>query len=219
MKTFNIFLSFTMKHSVLILVLTFLTLSAFQCSDCEEELHDEKQYSVNIFPEISSFSIGDSITLSSSMSSQINLELSNTIFDNSNQSIEYRIKVFKIEPNNEDATPARQHFEISNQTGDIRFPSSRILDVEISETCNATLCEFELDLIPTTNGYYGISLESGHFGFEDDCQLLSLIPNEIEAASNNFEICEEINTTRFRLDNSFNSDPQSIDRFYFFKVE
>ena len=157
--------------------------------------------------------------MSSSISSQIELELSGTIHDNTDQLINYRLEVFEGVSNDVDVIEGRNNFEFIDIDGSVFIPPARTWEIEIENTCNETLCELEFGLVPQRTGYFGLFLQTGSFGFNDECQFLSLIPTEIESSgSNNFEIFDEIDLKSIRIDGSFFRNPESENFLYFFKV-
>ena len=96
-----------------LLFLSSLIFLNFQCNDCEDELHDRTGFSVTTNLDQNTFSIGDTILMSSSISSQIELELSGTIHDNTDQLINYRLEVFEGVSNDVDVIEGRNNFELS----------------------------------------------------------------------------------------------------------
>jgi hypothetical protein len=191
----------------------------FQCNDCEDELHDRTGYSVTTNSDQNTFSIGDTLLISSILSSQIELELSGTIHDNIDQFINYRLEVFEGVNNDIDVIEGRDNFEFIDIVGNVFIPPARTWEIGIENTCNDTLCELIFGLIPQRTGYFGLFLQTGSFGFNDECQFLSLIPTEIESSGgNNFEIFDEIDLNSIRIDGSFFRNPESENLLYFFKV-
>lgn len=202
-----------------ILFLSSLIFMNFQCNDCENELHDRAGFSVTVNSDQNTISIGDSLLISLSISSQIELELSGKIHDNTDQFINYRLEVFEGVNNDIDVIEGRDNFEFINIVGNVFIPPSRTLEIGIENTCNETLCELEFGLIPQRTGYFGLYLQTGSFGFYDECQFLSLIPTGIESiGSNNFEIFDEINLKSIRIGGSFFRNPELENLLYFFKV-
>lgn len=204
---------------LLVLFLSSLLFVNFQCNDCEDELHDRTGFSVRTNSDQSTFSIGDTILISSSISSQIELEFSGIIHDNTDQLINYKLEVFEGVNNDIDVIEGRDNFEFINIVGNVFVPPSRTWEIRIENTCNETLCELEFGLIPQRTGYFGLFLQTGNLGFNNECQSLSLIPTGIESSgSNNFEIFDEIDLNSIRIDGSFFRNPESENLLYFFKV-
>ena len=209
---------FSTKY-LLVLFLSSLIFMNFQCNDCENELHDRTDFSVTTNQDQNTFSIGDTILISSSMNSQIELEFSGTIHDNADQLINYRLEVFEGVNNDIDVIEGRDNFEFIDIVGNVFIPPARTWEIGIENTCNETLCELEFGIIPQRTGYFGLFLQTGSFGFNDECQFLSLIPTGIESSgSNNFEIFDEIDLNSIRIDGSFFRNPESENILYFFKV-
>jgi hypothetical protein len=153
------------------------------------------------------------------MNSQIELEFSGTIHDNADQLINYRLEVFEGVNNDIDVIEGRDNFEFIDIVGNVFIPPARTWEIGIENTCNETLCELEFGIIPQRTGYFGLFLQTGSFGFNDECQFLSLIPTGIESSgSNNFEIFDEIDLNSIRIDGSFFRNPESENILYFFKV-
>ena len=173
---------FSTKY-LLVLFLSSLIFMNFQCNDCEDELHDRTDFFVTANPDRNTFSIGDTILISSSINSQIELEFSGTIHDNTNQLINYRLEVFEGVNNDIDVIEGRDNFEFIDIVGNVFIPPARIWEIGIENTCNETLCELEFGIIPQRTGYFGLFLQTGSFGFNDECQFLSLIPTRIESVS------------------------------------
>lgn len=209
---------FSTKY-LIVLFLASLIFMNFQCNDCEDELHDRTDFSVTTNPDQNTFSIGDTILISSSINSQIELEFSGTIHDNTDQLINYRLEIFEGVNNDIDVIEGRDNFEFIDVVGNVFIPPARTWEIGIENTCNETLCEMEFGLIPQRTGYFGLFLQTGSFGFNDECQFLSLKPTEIESrGSNNFEIFDEIDLNSIRIDGSFFRNPESENLLYFFKV-
>ena len=203
----------------LILILSSFVLMNFQCSDCDDELHDRSNFSATLSTLQNTFEVGDTLILSSSFSSQIKLEFSETTHDNANQLINFTLEVFEGIENDKDAIQARDNFEFIDLKGNVFIPQARTWEISISNTCDENLCELEFGLIPQKAGYYGFLLGIGSFGFADECQFLNLIPTKIESnGNNNFEIFNEINLTNIRTDGAFFANPESEDLLYFIKV-
>ncbi len=191
----------------------------FQCNDCDDEIHDRTNYSVTPNSNQNIIPIGDTLIISTSFSSQIELELSGTIHDNSNKFINYRMKMFEAQENNNDVIQARDNFEFINLIGHVSFPPSRTMEIVIENTCDEDLCELQFGIVPQQTGYFGLFLQTGSFDYENECQFLTLFPTEIQSdGDNNFEIFEEINLSTIRIDGSFFSNPETEDLLYFFKV-
>lgn len=191
----------------------------FQCNDCDDELHDRANYSVTPNSNQNIIPIGDTLIISTSFSSQIELELGGFIHDNSSQLINYRMEVFEAQDNNIDAIQARDNFEFINLTGNVSIPPARTWEIVIENTCDENLCELQFGIVPQQTGYFGLFLQTGDFGFENECQFLTLIPTEIQSnGDNNFEIFEEINLSSIRIDGSFFRNPETENLLYFFKV-
>ena len=203
-------------------ILLFLLFSNFQCDDCKDKLHDQSSFTAGITPQQLSYNIGDTILLGTSFSALIPLERSKTTHDNANQMISFVVQVFEVKPNNEEVTNGIENFDIRSRTGQIipSFYYDRRLAKEIVNTCDNDGCEFLIELIPKKKGIYCFSLLNSRFG-EAECESLSLIGNDFGLEGNNFEICEEINTSQFRLleGGAFYSNPEEVQRFYFFEVD
>lgn len=196
----------------------------FQCNDCENEHHDKSSFTANIFPLKDIYNIGDTILLGTIFNSLVNLENSNTTYDNSNQNVSFVVQVFEVNPNNEVIIDGIEDFEISNRIGQIVYSPyyERRLAKEITNVCDDDNCEFLIEIIPKRKGIYCFSLLNSPFG-EKECQYFDLINNDFGLNDNNFKVCAEINTTQFRLLESgaggtYYSNPEEISRFYFFKV-
>ncbi|MCB0521970.1 MAG: hypothetical protein H6577_04380 [Lewinellaceae bacterium] len=212
MKSFNLTI-------YLFLILSCITLMNFQCNDCDDELHDRTNFSVTPNSTQNIISIGDTLIINTSFNSLIELEFSGSIHDNSNQLINYRLEIFEGQNNNIDAIQGRDNFEFINLIGNVFIPPARTWEIVIENTCDENLCELEFGIIPQQTGYYGISLQTGSFGFEDECQFLTLIPTEIQSnGDNNFEIFEEINISSIRIDGTYFGNPEREKLLYFFKV-
>lgn len=206
-------------NSFFFLILSSLIFMNFQCNDCDDELHDRANYSVTPNSNQNIIPIGDTLIISTSFSSQIELELGGFIHDNSSQLINYRMEVFEAQDNNIDAIQARDNFEFINLTGNVSIPPARTWEIVIENTCDENLCELQFGIVPQQTGYFGLFLQTGDFGFENECQFLTLIPTEIQSnGDNNFEIFEEINLSSIRIDGSFFRNPETENLLYFFKV-
>lgn len=203
----------------LLFILSGLILLNFTCNDCEEEIYDSSDFSVTLNSTQNTFIIGDTLSLHTIFDSQMELENSGATYDNSDQRINFDVKIFKAHPADNHIIGGRDNFEIIGQIGDVFIPSSRKWRVNIKNICSEDVCELELGLIPQRIGYYGISLQSGRFGTEDVCQNLTLSPTEIESnGNNNFEIFREIHLRSIRVDGSFFRNPETEELLYFFKV-
>jgi len=129
------------------------------------------------------------------------------------------MEVFEAQDNNIDAIQARDNFEFINLTGNVSIPPARTWEIVIENTCDENLCELQFGIVPQQTGYFGLFLQTGDFGFENECQFLTLIPTEIQSnGDNNFEIFEEINLSSIRIDGSFFRNPETENLLYFFKV-
>ena len=200
----------------------FLLFSNFQCDDCNGKLHGRSSYTADIMPLQESYAIGDTISLGTSFSSKIPLENSRTTHDNSGQMAWFAVQVFEVRPDNETIVEGIEDFDIFSRTGSI-FPhpyyESR-LAIEITATCDTDNCAFQVGIIPRKAGIYCLSLLDSSFG-ENECASLRFIGNDFGLEDNNFDICQEINTTQFRLleGGAFFSNPEEVGSFYFFRVE
>ena len=204
---------------VFLLILSSLIFTNFQCNDCEDTLHDRSSFTVIPNSTESTFTIGDTLFLTTSFSSQIELELSGSTHDNSNKFINYTVELFEGVKDNIDAVEARDNFEFINSIGTVSIPFARTWEIVVENTCDENLCELEFGMIPNKTGYFGLSLRSGFFGNEDECQFLSLVPTEIESNdNNNFEIFNDLNLSKIRTHGSFYRNPELESLLYFFKV-
>jgi len=191
----------------------------FQCNDCDEELYDRSEFSSTFNTLESTIAVGDTLIMSTSLSSQIELEFSETTYDNTNQLINYGLEIFEGRENNNDAIQAREKFEFIDLKGNVLIPEARTWEINIENTCDENLCELEFGLIPQQAGYYGFLLRLGNFGITNDCQYLTLWPSEIESGgNNNFEIFNEINLSSIRVDGAFFANPELENLLYFIKV-
>ena len=205
--------------NLLLILLSSLIFTNFTCNDCEEELHDQKNYSIMVLPQQIIYEIGDTIIVSANFSSQIELELSNQIHDNTDQLANFNIEIFQGIESNVDAIQARDDFEIIDITGNTLIPLRRTWEIQVENTCNENLCELVFGIIPRNVGYFGISQKLGRFGYENECQNFTLIPSEIESnEDNNFEIFNEINISRIRINRSYYANPETENSLYFFRV-
>ncbi len=203
-----------------LLLLSSLFFINFTCHDCEDTLTDRSNFSVIPSTSQNTFSIGDTLFLSTHFSTQMELEFSGTVYDNSNQLVNYTMKLFEGTNVNNTSIEARDNFEFLNSIGFVSFPYSRTFEIVPENRCDEDLCELEFGIIPQKKGYFGIMLRSGRFGYEDNsCQSLSLMPTEIESnGNNNFEIFNEIGLSTIRIEGSFFRNPESEALLYFFKV-
>jgi len=207
-----------------LIALSFISLffCNFQCNDCEDEIHDQSSFTANIIPLQENYDIGDTILIGARFSALIPLENSKTTFDNSNQIMTFVIQIFEVKPNNELIIDGIQNFDVISRIGQIN-PSSYYdnrLAKEITNTCDDENCEFQIEINLRKKGIYCFSMLNSRFG-EMECQNLSLVKNDFGLDDNNFEICQEINTNRFRVleGGSFFSNPEEIESFYFFRVD
>jgi len=191
----------------------------FSCTNCDNELYDRTSYSALISPQTNAINIGDTLNFSSINSSLFELEFTNQSYDNSNAPISFKLALFKVEASNQDASSAREQFELIPQIGELSFRDIFENELIMHNDCADEVCQFSLDLVPMVPGYYGIQLKYGVIQTQDECTSISLQPFEIVSNGNNFEICQEINTIRFRLDGSFYTNPGDDKNFYFFKVQ
>jgi len=205
-----------LTYYISLLFIALMTMN-FQCNDCDEELHDQSNFDVVVNLTESVMSIGDTINLKTELDSQIELKHSESIYDNSNQAINYRIKIFEATSGNTNASPARDDFDFVDVKGNVSL-LFRPWEINIDNTCDDQLCELEFGMIPQRTGYFGILLQLGNFGL-GDCQFLTLFPNEIQSnGTNNFGVFEEINISRIRVDGANFKNPETEKRLFFFKV-
>ncbi len=203
----------------LALVLSSLLIMNFQCMDCADELYDNSSYSVTINPNLSTFSIGDTLILNTNLNSQILLENSGIIHDNSNLPISYSMLVFEGVNNDSTVISAIDNFDYISLDGNVTLPNFNTWKVNISNSCNNNSCNLEFGLVPQRSGYFGLLLETGDIGNNYNCQNLSLIPIGINSSGgNNFEIFSEIDINSIRINSSFWSNPESENLMYFFKI-
>lgn len=206
--------------TLLLLVLSSLVLMNFQCNDCEDVLHDRFFFSVIPNSTQNTFKIGDTLILTTSFSAQIELEFSGEVYDNSNQIVDYRLEIFEGLRDKVDTRQARDNFEFINVKGAVTFPPSRTWEILIENNCDENLCEMEFGMIPKKTGYYGIALRSGGFGYENDCQYLTLMPSGLETnGNNNFEIFEDLKLSEIRVNRAYFKNPENERLLYFFKVD
>lgn len=222
-KTLNIknelIMIFYSKRYFLLLFLFSLFCMNFQCNDCDSTLYDRASFSLAINSNQNTFSVGDTLVLSASISSQIRLERSAIIHNNTDQLLNYYLDIFEGINNDVGVIQGRDNFELVGLTGAVSIPPSRTWEIGIENTCTETLCELELGLIPQRAGYFGLFLKAGSFGLNDECQFLSLIPTGIESIrSNNFDLYEEIGLNRIKVNHTIFDNPESENLLYFFKV-
>lgn len=212
MKSFN-------STTYLILILSSLIFMNFQCNDCDDELNDRSNFTVTPRSSQNTIRIGDTLFLATSLNSQIELELSGSIYDNSDQIINYRIEVFEGLNSNIDVIQSREAFKFVNTLGTVLISPARTWEIAAQNTCDDDICEIEFGMIPQKTGYFGLSLQSGRFGFDKECQFLSLTPTEFASGGdNNFEIFNDINLSNIRINGSFYVSPESEKLLYFFQV-
>ena len=129
------------------------------------------------------------------------------------------MEVFEAQYNNIDAIQARDKFEFINLTGNVSTLSLQTWDIVVENTCGENLCELQFGMVPQQAGYFGLALQTGRFGFENECDFLTLFPTEIQSdGGNHFEIFNEINLSKIKIDGSFFRNPETENRLYFFKV-
>lgn len=203
----------------------FLLFSNFQCDDCKGKLYDQSSYTADIIPLQDNYTIGDTILLGSSFSSQIPLENSRATHDHAGQLAWFAVQVFEARPDNETIVDGIEDFDIFSTTGEI-MPSpylDRRLAKEITNVCDSDSCAFQIGIIPRKAGIYCLSLLDSSFG-ENECESLRFIGNDFGLDDNNFSVCQDINTSQFRLleggkGGVFYANPEEVGRFYFFRVE
>ena len=180
----------------------------FTCNDCENELHDRSNFDVEIISTQNILTVGDTLELYTSLNSNIELELSESTYDNTDQLIDYTIEIFEVIANNNEAFQARSSFKFLNITGEVFIPEARKWEINIQNRCGSTLCEIEYGLIPQRIGYFGLFLKTGRFGFQNDCQSLTLFPTGFQTdENNNQDILDETNLSGVRVNRSFIDNP------------
>lgn len=206
-------------RTIILLVISSLIFMNFQCNDCEFELHDRANFTIIPNSTQNTLKLGDTLILSTSLSSQIELEFSGQVHDNSNQIIDYRMEIFEGIIDNNDARQGRNNFEFINIIGAVSIPPARTWEIQIESICDENQCELEFGMIPQKTGYFGMALRSGRFGLGKECQYLTLMPSEIETnGNNNFEIFEELNLSGIRVNKAYFGSPETESLLYFFKV-
>ena len=211
--------SYTILNFSSLILISFVFMN-FQCDNCEDELHDRSSFSTTLNTLQSQIEVGDTLIMSASFSSQIELEISKMTHDNSNQLINYTLEIFKAVENDVNAIQARNDFDFIDMKSSVFVPESRTWEVNIENFCGNSLCELEFGFIPKKAGYYGLFLRTGIVGISNSCQFLTLMPTAIESnGNNNFDTFSEINVSRIRVDGVFFSNPKSEERLFFFKVK
>ena len=191
----------------------------FQCDDCDGVLHDEISYSASIEPMDSTFSIGDTLRLSAEFDAEFQLRYSGDNYNNTGQGIDFAITVFELQSNNQNAIQGHPKFEyFSNQNG-VWLPGESSYDIIVSDTCSDVSCGFDLEFVCQSRGYFGLALGLAWVVSNDECEQIAVKPDAIGSGQNNFELAQEIGTSRFVLGNDNILDAEDIKRFYFFKVE
>ncbi len=212
-----------MKQTIKILLFLLLGLSLMNmhCTNCEEEIRDTISHSVELTPIQQTYTIGDTIIISSSFSSMLNLERSGEVYDNSDQSFSIVFRLFEGVREQVDVIPARDNFELVEIDGNVYPPLAHEYNVNVYSDCDEEFCESALGLIPQRQGYFGLAIRNGHSEI-DECQLLTFIPQGISnGGNNNFELFEEIEVRRIRIDGSYfdNEEAAVDDDLYFFRVK
>jgi len=213
MKSLNI-------TSYLVLFLSVLLFSNFQCSDCDETINGRVDYSTEIQPLLPIYNVGDTIFLRTELNSMFQIDNSSRIYDNSNLPMSILFNLFEGLQNTEDVIPAQDKFELLQGDGDITTRDNRQFQVQVINDCGFENCELSIGLIPLQSGYYGLDLDSGWANLED-CVSILLRPEEfLTNQNNNFEIFEEINIPFVRIDGSvFINDQLENPQLYFFRVD
>jgi hypothetical protein len=198
----------------------FLSLSNFQCYDCDEFVDDRYEYIIDLKPSAREFNLGDTILLSLNIDSDMELKFSGDIYDNSNQYISYAFKIFELQQGQINVIPARDNFIINGIKGNISLPVSRDFDVNVYGNCSSTQCELETSLTPQKLGLYGIQLDLNYFGdINNECVTLSMSPQGFnDSGANNTDIVEELNIQFLRIEFTNFNMPKTDKRLYLFKV-
>jgi hypothetical protein len=196
-----------------------LLVSSFSCNECDFELIDESPCTLQLNIFENHIHLGDTIRFSSILDSEFDLTLSGETYNGSNKSVGIYFKIFQILENDNHAIPARDAFEMISDPSTVLSNRADEFQVSLFSRCNEDNCDFEISLTPNSTGYYGLYFLSGSFGSGNECEYLSLDPLETNNFdTNNFDIIEELNKTRFWVDGARYEDFESRRDMYFFKV-
>jgi len=201
-----------------LIILGFLLMGA-ECPDCSEDINDKVFCDVSLTPLISTMAIGDTVIISSSFSSDLELETNDFTVDNSNLPISFGVEVFEAVEDSLSTKKALDKFEYVDINGRT-YPSSYRSEIMIENSCSDSLCVLEFGVVPKVSGYFGFLLEIGNTGFPQACGQIPLFPQFETRDNNNFELYEEIDITALRIGgSSFSNDWASSKYLYCFKVE
>jgi hypothetical protein len=207
-------------------ILTFIFLFicyGFYCENCETELNRNYNHEISYSDFKKIYTKGEILLLPIEFSAVMNCE-NNEVFNNSNGNVTFWFRLMKIRENNQDVTDGLFYFEVGDTV--INFNQShagyRDLEGYIYFNCGPQSCEGNIPIKCLSSGYYALHLLHGSFGEYNDCDRNNLNLT-FTGDDNNFSICSEINTTRFRVSDlggggNYFSQPAHEKRMYFFKV-
>jgi hypothetical protein len=208
-----------------ILTVVFLFICyGFSCDNCDNYFTRNYIFESDQNQLKKTYQVGEDILLPVEFSAIMGCE-NNIVYDNSNGDFSFSFQLLRIRDNNQDVTDGLRYFEITDST--LSFIAShsvltRDIQGQLTLTCDDHFCGKKVPITCLASGYYAIRFMNGTFGEYNECQDnfmdLSFLPGD-----NNFSICKEINTTRFRINpggfgGSFISNPAEDKRLCFFKV-
>lgn len=208
-----------MKNLMFGLLLFSILTSGFTCHDCEDELHGSSTFEVAIDSTLEEYSLGDSISLSTSFNALIELDGTSDVFDNRNTTIVYSVQIYKVQPFNSPLLSAVNSFTfIPGNTSLVVTQNVQFSTVDIESVCDNNTCAFDIDIVPNERGIYMMKILGVSLLF-DECNSVG-IGGKFDVAENNFSICSAINTNSIRYPNNegFLSDPENSQNLYFFRV-
>jgi hypothetical protein len=190
----------------------------FDCSDCDDEIRGQVNFSTDIEPMSQIYSVGDTIMLNTELSSIFDFESSADSYDNSNLPIINEIKLFEGLQGEINMIPARDQFELIVLNGALNLPERRDFIIQVTNDCDDVNCLLTFGLVPRRSGYFGMAMGNGAADM-GDCINITLKAEEFRTNSNNnFEIFEEIDILNVRIDGGIYNNDNFNKLTYFFKV-
>jgi len=219
-----------LRLSVFFVFVIFITTSGFQCYDCEKNVNNISSFKIDISPIEKVFEVGDTIWISTSFDSNIELNNSTFSYDNSNQLCDFDLNVLHIQSDNQKVKDGVGFFEFLIEKGEISSPNQYQGNSDVKQmvsfNCSDQFCEFRIGIVCKDSGYFGLKVWGGGFGYDtsNDCESSRFDNITFNIDNNNFEMCKEIGTDKlfvYEKKRNWSSYTKVVEskNFYFFKVE
>lgn len=201
-------------------VIVILLVYGFTCNDCEDELYDSAAVVLELSDVRKSYSVGDTISISTMFGSMVTLERTQQEIAFAGGFHRVGFDFSKLVENQSTEIEALDAFQLIDSQVAIVDNQGRLRsDITVTGDCDDN-CTMEFFVIPKESGIYVISITFGDFYGGDDCMFISMNPIGFDTADLNFNLFEELGNDRLHVHGSIVLKDKILKpRYFFLQVE